>query len=114
LCAPVTEPCCAVLCRMHREIATAVTFLVRLLASTPAANQHSLAAFAAALAVLLRNRLTGHWYLSAPLRGSAFRAIRCSPRAADPLVQEALARCGLADPGCFRGFTLWIDPAEVR
>ena len=65
----------------------------------------------------LKRKFQGHWYPDMPFKGSAFRSVKVTGVAADPVIELAARECGVAIEEV-REFlpdelTVWIDPKEV-
>ena len=64
-----------------------------------------------------KRKFQGHWYPDMPFKGSAFRCVKVSGVAADPVIEQAARECGVSIDEV-REFlpdelTVWIDPKEV-
>ncbi|XP_073457313.1 protein BTG2-like [Aquarana catesbeiana] len=100
---------------MMNEILAGVD-LIKILASTfEQLSQDILDEFGDKLAIILCHRYTGHWNLSKPKKGQAYRCIRSNKDVKDPSILEACAQCGLeyTDLCLPDEMTLWINPNDV-
>ncbi|XP_065845527.1 protein BTG2-like [Oscarella lobularis] len=100
---------------MKEEIQCAAHFLSSLLHRGLSTREQA-ERFSNKLQELLSQRFHDHWHPDKPQRGSGFRCIRINHKL-DPLVEEALAYCGLGGPKgnsvLPKELALWIDPKDV-
>nr|ACO51769.1 BTG3 [Aquarana catesbeiana] len=100
---------------MMDEILAGV-YLIKVLTSTyERLSQDILDKFGDKLALILCHRYKGHWNLSKPKKGQAYRCIRNNKDIKDPSILEACAQCCLkyTDLCLPDEMTLWINPNDV-
>ncbi|NXQ24636.1 B910 protein, partial [Alaudala cheleensis] len=100
---------------MQDEIAVAVFFIKKLVKRENQLSKDRVEKFAARLAEVLFEKYKSHWYPENPPRGQAFRCIRISQQAREPLLEQACAESAVDFSllGLPKEMTLWVDPLEV-
>jgi hypothetical protein len=99
----------------HSEIQIAKQFLLSCLYGKLPRRRVDL--FGEELERSMKNKFQGHWYMEAPMKGSAFRCLHFTSKEVDPVFHQAADSSGVPFneisahiPAELR---IWVDPGEV-
>lgn len=100
---------------MDEEVSAALNFVLSYLyCKLP---RRRVDCFGEQLQKCVKHKFSGHWYPDTPQKGSAFRCLKVSGAAPDPVIEQAAISSGLQFLEVLEylpaDLSIWVDPGEV-